>query len=121
MLGMGKDLLCRSRLHDLAAIHDDHPIAHLGDDPEVVRNEQEGHAMSTLQADQQVQDLRLNRHVERCGRLVRDQESWLTRKGDCDHDPLEHSARHLMRIAVVALIGSKAGQCPKDAENQSDT
>ena len=73
MLGAGQDLLCRPRLHNLATVHDHHPIAHLRDDPEVVRNEEESHSMSTLQADEQIQDLRLNRHVERRGRLVGDQ------------------------------------------------
>ena len=54
---------------------------------------------------EQIQNLRLNRDVQRRGWLVCDQKTWLTGESDGDHDPLEHSTRHLMRIRIEALIG----------------
>ena len=44
------------------------------DDAEVVRDQQQAHALLALQVAQQVEDLLLDRHVERGGRLVGDQE-----------------------------------------------
>jgi hypothetical protein len=53
--------------------------------------------VSRLQPGQQVQDLRLNGHVERRGRLVGDQQPRPAGDGHGDHHALVHAARELMR------------------------
>ena len=44
------------------------------DHAEIVRDQDQPRCRSLLQLDDQLQDLRLDRHVERGGRLVRDQQ-----------------------------------------------
>ena len=47
---------------------------------------------------QQFDDAGLDRHVERGGRFVQQQQAWLRQQRHRDHDPLQLSARELMRI-----------------------
>ena len=65
----------RPRLDHLAAAHDGDAIGEMPDDAEIVGDEHDGHAETLLQRAQEIEDLRLDRHVERRRRLVRDQES----------------------------------------------
>jgi hypothetical protein len=60
----------RPPLDDLAGIHHGHVIGHPRDRAEIVRDEDDGHAVLPLQLLQQIQDLRLDRDVERRARLV---------------------------------------------------
>ena len=53
---------------------------------------------------QELQHLRLDRHVERGGRLVGDQQLRLERQAHGDHRPLLHAARELVRIFARALL-----------------
>src|SRR5262249_47310622 len=48
----------------------------------------------------QVEDLRLYRHVQRSGRLVGDQQFRVVDQGHRDHRALAHTARELVRIVV---------------------
>ena len=50
---------------------------------------------------QQPQDLRLDGHVERRGRLVGDQDLRIAGQRRCDHRALAHATGELVRIAVV--------------------
>ena len=59
---------------------------------------------------QQVEDLRLDRHVERRRRLVGDQELRLARERHRDHRALAHAARELVR--VVADAARRRPGCP---------
>ena len=52
------------------------------------------------EVEQQIDDLRLDRDVERRGRLVGDQDLRLAGQGDGDHRALAHAARKLVRIFV---------------------
>ena len=52
----------------------------------------------------QLQDLRLDRDVERGRRLVRDQERRVAGERHRDHHPLAHPARELMRVVVGAAF-----------------
>ena len=56
-----------------------------------------------LEVAQQVEDLRLDRHVERGDRLVRDDHLRLERERARDPDALALPARELVRVAVVVL------------------
>ena len=74
VLGSRVDLLGRADLDELAAVHDGDAVAHRADDGEVVRDEQVGEPEVVLQVLQQVEDLRLDRDVERGDRLVADDQ-----------------------------------------------
>ncbi len=60
---------------------------------------------AALLARQQIEDLRLDRHVERGGRLVGDQQFWFAGQRDRDRHPLPHAAGELMRILRQPLLG----------------
>ena len=60
-----EDLLSRARLHEHAAVHDGDALAHPGDDAEVVRDQDERGVGFRDERAQQIEDLRLNRDVER--------------------------------------------------------
>ena len=80
---------------DLAGIHHQHLVGHLGDHAEIVGDEQDRHAEPALQVAQQIEDLRLDGDVERGGRLVGDQQRRLARQRHRDHDALAHAAGQL--------------------------
>ena len=94
-----------SLLDDHAAVHDDDVVGHSGHDAEVVGYEEYRHACLLLKPAQEVQDLRLDRDVERRGRLVGYQDTGAAGEGHRDHDPLLHAARHLVRIVVHPYFG----------------
>ena len=94
-----EDLLDRALLDLLAAPHHEHAVGDLGDDAHVVGDEHHRHPHLVLQQSDQRQDLRLDRDVERGGRLVGDQQARAARQRHRDHHPLAHAARELMRIA----------------------
>ena len=52
---------------------------------------------------QQGDDLRLNRHVERGGWFIGDDQFGLSAQRQCNHHALTHAAGKLMRIGVNAL------------------
>ena len=64
-----------------------------------------------LQLAQQVEDLRLDRHVQRRRRLVGDQQPRARRQRHRDHHALAHAAGHFVRIGIDALL-RRAGSRP---------
>ena len=58
-----------------------------------------------LHVAQQVEDLRLHRHVQRRRRLVGNDERRPAGQRDGDHHALPHAARQLVRVVVDALLG----------------
>ena len=59
---------------------------------------------SFLSAVDQVEDLRLDRHVERGRRLVRDQDVRVVQERHRDHRALAHAARVLVRVVAEPLV-----------------
>ena len=92
----------RTLLDDLALRHDADPVGDLADDAEVVGDEQHRHAEARLHFGEELQDLRLDRDVERRRRLVGDEQVGLVRERHRDHDALALPARELVRIGVEA-------------------
>ena len=92
-----------ARLDDAAGIHDGDPVGDVGDDAEVVRDQDEPHLALLLQLLQQVHDLRLHGDVERRRRLVGDEHRRVEREGHRDHDALAHAAGELVRVVLDAL------------------
>ena len=92
MLRIGEQRVDRRALDDLAGVHHHHLVGDLGDDAEIVGDDQHRHAEPALQVLQQVEDLRLDGDVERRRRLVGDQQRGLAGQRHGDHDPLAHAA-----------------------------
>lgn len=100
VLGRRRDehLPRRSLLDDRAVLHDDDPVAERPREVEVVGDEQHPHPAPAAEIPQHLDDLRLGRDVE-CGRrLVADEQTRRRAQRPGDHDPLQHSARQLMRM-----------------------
>src|SRR5215212_11802919 len=100
MLGVVEDLVEGPRLDDPAGIHHPDLVRDVGDDAEVVGDEDDRHPQFALKPLDQAQDLGLDRDVERGGWLVGDQQLRIVCEGEGDHGALAHSARELMGVTV---------------------
>ena len=98
------DLRRPGLLDEPAEIHDRDPVADMLHDAEVVGDEEVGQAELALKPQEQVDDLRLDRHVEGRDRFVAHDQPGLERQRPRDPDPLPLSARELVRIAVVMVL-----------------
>ena len=85
---LGEDAGRRPLLHDPAGVHDSETVGHSSHDPEVVGDEDQRHVALGLLALQQLEQLRLDRHVERGRRLVGDHDLGVCGEGHCNGDPL---------------------------------
>ena len=96
-------------LDDLAEVHHRDAVRDVPDHGEVVRDDHVRQAELLLEVVHEVDDLRLDRHVERGDRLVGHDQLRLEgqRAGDADALPL--AAGELVRVAVVVL-GAQAHQ-----------
>ena len=97
---IGEQVAGGVHLHLMSGVKDDDPIGGFGDNAHVVSDQHEPHAVVALELHQKIEDLRLDRHVERRRRLVGDQELRPAGERHRDHDPLAHAARKLMRKGV---------------------
>ncbi len=86
-------------LDDLAEVHHRDAVADVLHHRQVVGDEQVGQAELLAQVGEQVQDLGLDRHIERRDRLVADDELGLDRERAGDADALALAARELVRVA----------------------
>ncbi len=107
MEGLVEEGFDRGLLDDLAGVHDHHPGGALGDDAEVVGDQEHGRLQLLLQLQHQGQNLGLNGHVQGGGRLVGDEEPGPAGQGHGDHDPLAHAPRELVRVILEALSGGR--------------
>ena len=87
-------------LDDLAAVHDDDVVAQVAHEAQVVADEQVRDAEALLELEEQVDDLRADRHVERRQRLVEDDDLGVLGDGSGDGDALALAARQLVRVAL---------------------
>ncbi len=90
---MVEERLGRGDLGNAAGVENHDPIGHLGDHPQVMGDQHERHSGVSLQRPQQVEDLRLDRHVERRRRFVGNQQFRPAGNRHGNHDPLAHAAR----------------------------
>ena len=88
---------------DLAEVHHHHAVGDVPDDVQVVRDEDVREPEVVLQVLEQVEDLRLDRDVERRDGLVADDQLRVDRERPRDADALALPARELVREAVVVL------------------
>ena len=89
----------RRALHDLAEVHDGDVVGDVTHHGEIMRDEQIRQPAFRLQVGEQIQDLRLHRHVERADRLIAHHELRLDRQRPRDPHALPLAARQFVRIA----------------------
>ena len=79
-------------------VHDVHGVAQAGDHPEIVGDHHQGCVRVAHQLLEQLEDLGLDRHVERRGGLVGDQHARATGESHGDQGPLAHATGELVRV-----------------------
>jgi hypothetical protein len=99
-----EDLAHRAALDDAAALHHDDVGRQVGDDAHVVRDDDDRAVEALVELPQQVEDLGLDRHVERRGGLVGDQHVRVARQRLGDHGALALAAGELVRVGVERLL-----------------
>ena len=103
MLRIAVELARVGQLDDAAEIHHRHAVGNVLHHGEIVGDEQIGQVELGLQILQQVDHLRLDRHVERGNRLVAHDELRLHRERARDHDALALAAGEFVRVAAHVL------------------
>ena len=93
-----EQLFRRSHLHDPAQIHDSDAARHMPHDGEIMAYEKVGKTEAILEVAHQIEDLRLDRNVERRGWLVTDNEFGLRRESARNCDALALTAGKFVRI-----------------------
>ncbi len=106
MLRRGEQRLLVGVFDDAAEIHHGDVVADVLHHGEIVRDEQVSEAELVLQVHHEIEDLRLDRHVERRDRLVADDQARLQRERARDADALALPAGKLVRI-VVDMLGAQ--------------
>ena len=102
--GVVEDLVHGPVLHRAPAVHDHDLVRDLGDDAEVVGDEDDAGVVLRLHLAHDVDDLRLDGHVERRRGLVGDQDVRVAADRHGDHRALAHAAGELERVLVDALV-----------------
>ena len=97
MDGIGVDRPSGADFHDPAQVHHGDSVGHVGDDTEIVRDEQRREIEIGLEIEEQVEDLGLDGHVERRDRLVGDEERRLHGERPGNANALALAARELVR------------------------
>ena len=85
-------------------VHDQHLVARLGDDRQVVGDEDQRQPELGAQLLEEAEDLRLDHDVEGGRRLVADDDRRVARERHRDHRPLAHPTGQLVRIGAAALL-----------------
>ncbi len=90
-----------------AVLHHADPVGVAPHDRQVVADQQQSEAAGGFLGCQQLQDLRLDGHVQGGRRLIGDQQRGVVGQCHRDHHPLPLSAGQLMRIGIepVGRIG----------------
>ena len=97
----------RPLLDDPARVHDADTVREPGDHRQVVRDPDHRRAGLARELLHLEQDLALDRHVERRGRLVGDDEVGIVEQRDRDRDALAHAAGELVRVRLQPLVGRR--------------
>ncbi len=87
----------------LPGVHHDHPVGATGDDAHVVGDQEDAHVELLAQRVDNVEDLGLDRHVQRRRGLVGDQQFGPADQAHRDDDALSQAAREFERVLVEPL------------------
>ena len=88
----------RAFLDDAPAIHDGDAVADMIHHREVMADQEKGDAEITLEILEKVEDLRLDRDIERAHRLIGDDQARLGDEGASDGDSLALATGEFMRV-----------------------
>jgi hypothetical protein len=97
----------RPQLDNASGIHHRNALGRLGNHAHVVRDQHHRRAARLREALEQRDDLGLDRHVERGGGLIGDDQLRLGGDGERDHDALAHAARELVRVVREARLRAR--------------
>jgi len=100
-----EELVGASGLDEHAAVHHIHPLAHAGDDAEVVGDQDEAHPAFLLKIGQKLHDLGLHGHIQGSGRLVANEQLRPAAHGDGNHHTLLLANAELVRVALHLAFG----------------
>ncbi len=90
------------RFHNLPRIHHRYFLRRLGDNAQIMCDQDHRHVVFFLELGNQAQDLRLNGHIQRSCGFVREQQLRTTGHGHGDHHTLAHASAQLMGIVSDA-------------------
>ncbi|MMZ62014.1 hypothetical protein D1872_241970 [compost metagenome] len=93
MLGLLKYRPHVPLFHDLTGIHHRHPVTHFSHDSQVMGNKNNRGSPLLLQLLHQLENLRLNRHVQSRRRFIRNQNIRVGRHRHRDQYALPHPSR----------------------------
>ena len=96
MAGVGEQRAGRALFDDASGVHDDDLVDDARHDAEIVGHPHHGHARAGLDVLDQLEDLLLDRDVERGRRFVGDEQAGRDRQRHGDHDALEHPTGELV-------------------------
>ena len=102
---VGKELMHLCALYDAAAVHDDDAVAMLGDEAEVVRDEDGRGAHVFFELAQEGKDLLLHGDVQRGGGLICNDEFGAAGQGNGNDNALAHTAGEGHGVLVDAGLG----------------
>ena len=103
--GVGEHLGDRSSFDDLAVLHHANAVGVTAHNGKVVADQQQRQPTGGFLRRQQLQDLRLDGHIQRRRRLVGDQQGRIVCQRHRDHHPLALAAGKLMRKGVQPALG----------------
>ena len=93
------DIAYRADLDHPAGVHHSNTVGALGDHAHVVGDQHHRCAAISSQLFKQSDDLRLDRYIERGGRLIGDDQLRVSGQCQGDHHALTHAAGELMRVS----------------------
>jgi hypothetical protein len=93
----------RACFNHLTQIHHQHPLTDMTNHGQVVRDKNQRETELLLQVAQQIDDLGLDRNVERRNRLVADDDARAKDQGACDADALALPAGEFVRVAIKLM------------------
>jgi hypothetical protein len=94
------DVVGGTDFHDPAEIHHGDPVAEVLHDRDVVRDQHQREAELLLEVGQEVENLRLDRDIERTDGFVRDDQARIADQRARDADALALAAGEFVRVAV---------------------
>jgi len=98
MAGIAENVVDGAAFHDLALVDDHDLVGQIGDDAEIMGDQQHRQAELLAQILDQFQNLRLHRNVQRRRRFIGDDEAGPAHQCHGDHRPLPEPARKLKRV-----------------------
>ena len=105
MPGIVVHLLGSADLHDLAGVHNGHPVRTPCHHAQIVRNKDRGRPQLGLDFFQQIQDLCLDGHIQSGGGFVCQQDLGICCQSDSHHTSLPHTAGKVVGIQFIPLMG----------------